>query len=77
MWFDEAIRRAPAEFDRFGLFNIALFGTRVEMYLSNLTVNGEKFGLSQDPRWEGRSNESRYTEPSFHAMRSYGWSQTN
>ena len=28
------------EFDRFGLFNIARFGTRVEMYLGDLTVSG-------------------------------------
>ena len=77
IWFDEEIRRAPVEFDRFGLFNIARFGTRVEMYLGDLTVNGQKIDLSQDPHWEGRNNESRYTEPNFQAMHSYGWSQTN
>jgi hypothetical protein len=77
IWFDEEIRRSPAEFDRFGLFNIARFGTRVEMYLGDLTVNGQKIDLSQDPHWEGRNNESRYTEPNFHGMHSYGWSQTN
>jgi hypothetical protein len=76
-WFDPEIRRAPVEFDRFGLFNIARFGTRVEIFLGDLTVNGQRIDLSQDPHWEGRNNESRYTEPNFHAMHSYGWSQTN
>jgi hypothetical protein len=76
-WFDPEIRRAPAEFDRFGLFNIARFGRRVEVYLGELTVNGQKIDLSQDPHWEGRNNESRYTEPNFHGMHSYGWSQMN
>jgi hypothetical protein len=76
-WFDEEIRRAPAAFDRFGLFNVARYGTHVELYLGDLTVNGRKLDLSQDPRWEGRDNESRSTEPSFHGMQSYGWSQTN
>ena len=47
------------------------------MYLGDLTVNGQKLDLSQDPHWEGRNNESRYTEPNFHGMHSYGWSQTN
>jgi hypothetical protein len=47
------------------------------MYLGDLTVNGQKIDLSQDPHWEGRNNESRYTEPNFHGMHSYGWSQTN
>lgn len=76
-WFDPEIRRAPAEFDRFGLFNIARFGQRVEVYLGDLTVNGQKIDLTQDPHWEGRNNESQYTEPNFHGMHSYGWSQTN
>ncbi len=49
----------------------------MELYLGDLTVNGQKLDLSQDPRWEGRNNASRYTEPDFHAMHSYGWSQTN
>jgi len=77
VWFDPAIRRAPAEFDRFGLFNIARFGQRVEIYLGDLTINGEPVELSQDPHWEGRNNQSQYTEPNFHGMHSYGWSQTN
>lgn len=77
IWFDPEIRRSPAEFDRFGLFNIARFGTRVEIYLGDLTVNDQKLDLSQDPHWEGRNNESQYTEPNSRGMHSYGWSQTN
>lgn len=77
IWFDEEIRNSPVEFDRFGLFNIARFGTRVEMYLGDLTVNGQKVDLSQDPKWEGRNNESKYIEPNFQAAHSYGWSQTH
>ncbi len=76
-WFDQEIRRSPAAFDHFGLFNIARFGTGVEMYLGDLTVNGQKLDLSQDPHWEGRNNESRYVEPNFQAAHSFGWSQTN
>ncbi len=76
-WFDPEIRQAPAAFDRFGLFNIARFGSRVEIYLGDLTVNGRKFDLSQNPHWEGHNNESQYTEPNFHGMHSYGWSQTH
>jgi hypothetical protein len=77
IWFDDKIRQAPAQFDRFGLFNIARFGTQVEIYLGDLTINREKVELSQDPHWEGRNNESQYTEPNFHAAHSYGWCQTN
>lgn len=76
-WFDDKIRQAPATFDRFGLFNISRFGQRVELYLGDLTINGEKIELSHDPHWEGRNNESQYVEPNFHGMHNYGWSQTN
>lgn len=76
LWFDNDIRQAPAQFDRFGLFNIARFGTRVEVYLGDLTVNGEKIELTQDPQWEGHNNRSQYTEPNFHGMQSFGWAQT-
>ena len=76
-WFDEKIRQAPVEFDRFGLFNIARFGTYDELYIGNLTLNGERIELAQDPHWEGRNNESQYFEPNFQAMQTYGWSQTN
>lgn len=76
-WFDETIRRAPVELNRFGLFNIKRFGTGVELYVGDLTVNGRRIDLSQDPRWEGRNHQVRYTEPNFHAMNDYGWSQTN
>jgi len=76
-WFDEEIRQSPAAFDRFGLFNIARFGTGVEIHLGDLTVNGQKLDLSQDPHWEGRNNETRYIEPNFQAAHSFGWSQTN
>lgn len=77
IWFDQEIRNSPAQFDRFGLFNIARFGRRVEIYLGDLTVNGERIELSQDPKWEGVNNLSQYPEPNFHGMHDYGWSQTN
>lgn len=77
IWFDEKIRQAPVTFDRFGLFNIARFGQRVELYLGDLTVNGEKIELAQDPHWQGQNNEAQYIEPNFHGMHNYGWSQTN
>jgi hypothetical protein len=77
IWFDDKIRQAPATFDRFGLFNMARFGQRVELYLGDLIINGEPIELSLDPHWEGHNHEAQYIEPNFHGMQSYGWSQTN
>ena len=76
-WMDEKIRNAPVELNRFGLFNIKRFGEWVELYLSDLTVNGHKVDLSQDPQWEEKNNRASWTEPNFQAMNNYGWAQTN
>jgi hypothetical protein len=76
-WMDEKIRNAPLEMDRFGLFNISRFGTWSELYMGDLTINGEKIDLAHDPHWEGRNNRVTYTEPDFQSMSDYGYSETN
>ena len=77
LWFDEQIRSAPVSFDRFGLFNIKRFGEGAEIYFGDLTINGQKIDLSKNPYWSSQNHNVRYTEPNFHAMHNYGWSQTN
>ena len=77
IWFDEDIRKAPVELDRFGLFNICRYGTDQTVYFSDLTLNGQKIDLSQDPHWIGQNNHATWVETDFHAMNNFGWSQTN
>jgi hypothetical protein len=36
-----------------------------------------KIDLSKDPQWEGRNNAVTYTEPDFHSMFNFGFSETN
>jgi len=76
-WFDEEIRNAPAEMDRFGLFNICRYGTGQEVYFGDLVVNGEPIDLAQDPHWLGQNNRATWTEPDFQSMQNFGWAQTN
>jgi hypothetical protein len=63
--------------DRVGIFNILRYGGSSEVYYGDLTINGEKIDLSQDPQWEGRNNRVAYTEPDFQAMLNFGISETN
>jgi hypothetical protein len=77
IWFDEDLRNAPAEFDRFGLFNICRYGTGQTVYFADLTVNGQRIDLSQDPRWIGHNNRASWTEPDFQSMNDFGWAQSN
>jgi hypothetical protein len=70
-------RDEAASMDRFGLFNIQRYGGACEVYYGDLTVNGQKIDLSKDPGWEGRNNRVTYTEPDFHSMYNFGFSETN
>ncbi|MCA9433315.1 MAG: hypothetical protein KC940_22545, partial [Candidatus Omnitrophica bacterium] len=76
-WMDETVRNAPTEMTHFGLFNIHRYGEWMEVYLGDLTVNGERIELNQDPKWEGKNNRVQYTETSFQSMSDYGYCQTN
>jgi hypothetical protein len=62
--------------DRFGLFNFQLYHKRIDLYLSDLTVNGHKVDLSKDPAWEGRGNRVQFAEQDFQRQ-DYGYSETN
>src|SRR5262245_18294536 len=43
------MREHPAVMDRFGIVNNQAYGENIEIYFSNLTVNGHKIDLSRDP----------------------------
>jgi hypothetical protein len=70
-------RKMKFSMDRFGLFNIQRYGGSCEVYYGDLVVNGRKIDLSQNPHWEGRNNQVTYTEPDFHSLFNFGYSQTN
>ena len=63
--------------DRFGIFNFQVYHGRLEFYVGDLTVNGHKLDLTQDPRWEGQGNRVTFVEPDFHEKMDFGYSQTN
>jgi hypothetical protein len=67
----------PADIDRFGVYNMQMYHGSMKFYLSDLTVNGEKIDLSQDPYWDGRGNRVTFIERDFHARQNFGYSQTN
>jgi hypothetical protein len=70
-------REMASSMDRFGMFNINRYGGSCEVYYGDLTVNGEKIDLSKNPAWEGKNNRVTYTEPDFHSMFDFGFSETN
>jgi hypothetical protein len=66
----------PVYMDRFGLFNLQLYHQHLDLYLSDLTVNGHKVDLSKDPGWEGHGNRVQFAEQDFQ-RENFGYSETN
>jgi len=66
----------PVYMDRFGLFNLQLYHQFVELYVTDLTVNGHKVDLSKDPGWEGQGNRVQFAEQDFQRQ-DFGYSETN
>ncbi len=63
--------------NRFGVYNMQMYHGSMEFYLSDLTVNGQKINLSQDPHWDGKGNKVSFVQDDFHARENFGYSETN
>jgi hypothetical protein len=66
----------PVYMDRFGLFNLQMYHQYLDLYLTDLTVNGHKLDLTKDPAWEGQGNRIEFAEQDFQ-RESFGYSETN
>lgn len=66
----------PVFMDRFGLFNMQLYHQFIDLYLTDLTVNGHKVDLTKDPAWEGQGNRVEFAEQDFQRQ-NFGYSETN
>lgn len=69
-------RGQPLALDRFGIFNLQMYHSPLEFYVSDLTLNGRKIDLSRDPQWDARGNRVRFIERDFHRL-DFGYSATN
>jgi len=66
-----------AEFNRFGLLNVVKsIDDGGEVYLDNVTVNGEKDDFSRDPGWEGFHNRRSYETKEARPYGDFGYSAT-
>jgi hypothetical protein len=66
----------PVELDRFGIFNTQTYHRPFAFYVTDLTVNGQKLDLSNDPNWEGHGNRVEFPETDFQRC-DFGFSDTN
>jgi len=66
-----------ATFNRFGILNVQNPGNGIEVYFSDLTINGKPEDLSNDPKWEGHGNEIEFPDRVRRPWHDFGFSITN
>ena len=67
-----------AVFNRFGLINVMKSADNgTEVYLDDVTVNGEAESFDKDPGWEGKSNRTSYQTHNVRPRFDFGYSATN
>lgn len=72
-FLSENLRNEAVSLDRFGIFNMQLYHGAMTFHVSDLTVNGQKIDLSQDPNWPGHNNRTQYLEQDFQRQ-NFGYS---
>jgi hypothetical protein len=66
-----------ATFNRFGLLNVMKHAAQGgEVWLGDLTVNGEKEDFAADPGWDGRGNRRTYLTRDVRPRFDFGYSPT-
>ena len=73
----EGHKEDGAAFTRFGLLNVVKSADGAgEVWLDDLTVNGEREEFSKDPRWDSLSNRKRYLSQEVRPRFDFGFSAT-
>jgi hypothetical protein len=67
-----------ATFNRFGLLNVMKSADDGgEVWMDDVTIQGEKEDFQRDPGWEGFQNRRTYTSSLVRPRFDFGWSPTN
>jgi hypothetical protein len=67
-----------AAFDRFGLLNVMKhYDQGGEVWVDDVTVNGETETFSTDPKWDGFQNRRTYTTSDIRPWFDFGYSRTH
>ncbi len=67
-----------ATFDRFGLLNVMKhYDQGGEVWIDDVTVNGEMERFSTDPKWESFQNRRTYATSDIRPMFDFGYSKTH
>lgn len=74
---DPGHRAEGAVFNRFGIFNQMIAGSDIDVYLDDLTVDGQREDFAKDPGWIEVGNRSEFTDTLVRPLHNFGYSATN
>jgi hypothetical protein len=75
---DPGHKRDGATFNRFGILNVTKsFDGGTEIYLDDVTVNGQRETFDKDPQWDGRNNRKTYPTNNVRPRFDFGFSATS
>ncbi len=66
-----------ATFNRFGMVNMQVAGKGMNVYLDDLSIDGESYDFTDDPAWEENRNRITFDDSEIRPYHNFGWSQTN
>jgi len=70
-------REEGATFDRFGLLNVMKsVDNQGQAWISDLTINGERIDLSEDPEWDAYGNRRKYFTTNIRPRFDFGYSES-
>ncbi len=70
-------KKDGAEFNRFGLFNQQVAGGGLEIYMDDITVNGQRYGFDSNPDWQAVGNAVEFEERIVRPYHNFGFSPTS
>jgi hypothetical protein len=72
----EGHRADGALFDHFGIWNVQAPGDRIELYVDDLLLDGQRFSFDDDPHWRAEGNTARFIERMIRPYHDFGYGAT-
>jgi hypothetical protein len=66
-----------ARFNRFGFWNVQVSGDGMDLYVDDLTIDGQPQDFSRDPQWIGVGNQGQFPDRAIRPLHDFGYSRTN
>ncbi|MDO8587014.1 MAG: hypothetical protein Q7T82_08230 [Armatimonadota bacterium] len=74
---DPGHKAEGAAFNRFGMFNVQVYGGPMTVYFDDLKYNGKMETFAKDPKWDAKGNHVWFVDQDKRPAQNFGFSQTS